>query len=199
MANQLTLLSQTQGLALASTLAAAPYAGMADDAAILAALNSTPGVATVNVTFLTLASRLGASAAGLIQLQLTQAAAAMQASEPGVAQALTNTVALLLTVGINLADPQTLGLINQLAATPGPIADNEDALLAMVPTVAQKLTLTFIDGELTSRDLVQADVNYARALATNQATRQAAFDVANTQLTNANADSLSIYTTAIGG
>lgn len=152
----------------------AAYTALADDAARLTKLNREP-IAERRVTELTLsgsAEGIGLVAAVAVIAELEGTATALQASEDAghqlLGKGLERAVARLRgsDVGLDLADPGTLALIDQLAvANPsGAIATNQAGLLAMVPTRAKRVL---------GRDATQADLDAARAVGAARSTYEA--------------------------
>lgn len=171
-------MNKEQALALNDLLATDAYTSLEDDAARLTKLNTEP-VGERYVTDLTLSSTegIGSLAAIAVVEELEQTATTLQQSQDQqevlTGKLLAQASARIKTSekGLNLADANTLAIINQLAAaTPdGPISTNKAALLAMVPTRAKRLL---------GRDATQADLDAARDVGSAKATYETALQSA---------------------
>lgn len=132
-------LTKDTALTLASLLGQPRYAELGSDAQRIEKLNTEPAVRENRVTANRLLSVLGVDAGGAVMLELKSARD--NASDPSRQESLRLAALKLEGDGLNLADPQTIGMIEALAANQpdGALAANKEAILATVPTQAYRL------------------------------------------------------------
>lgn len=175
------MMTLEQANALADLIAnAAPAA----DSATLALINSMPGIAELWVTERTLSAnrQIGPTGAAALLVTLEAAAESLAASETASDQVqrrlILQIVARLTNDGINIADPASLAMVDQLAQLmPGtPVAHLAPAIKAMVPSQAQ-VTI--------GRPATLADLTSARAVAAAHTTYRDTVAVAGETLNTA--------------